>query len=278
MITFSRISPDPSLRDYIQGYWYIEDVKEDCVLNLVPDGYPEICFLLEQKVNFIGNEHYHSSLQDGLFGQFTKSIPFHLKKGNRMFMIKLYPWTPHHLFKLPVSETTDRVVPLEDLDSQLSWSEIKTQLLFTLSKMRVKALLDQFFIRQFAKKQSANAFIQYAVQQVFVKHGDLNLDVLNTKINASRRYIEKLFKQHIGVSPKQYAKLIRVKKASLLLLEENAYPNIKSVASSLGYYDYSHFSKDFKSITSFNPQDFLQLHNRPLMDNFEDYLSQWDYS
>ena len=60
------------------------------------------------------------------------------------------------------------------------------------------------------------------------------------------------------MSPKQYARLIRVKKASILMAGNSFMGNIGAVATNLHYYDQSHFIKDFKTVIGQTPSQYLK--------------------
>ncbi len=140
-------------------------------------------------------------------------------------------------------------------------------------------LLDDFFLKRMLSKPelAGSPFLRISVQKIFDSQGTLSLDRLFEKPHASRRYLEKQFKKHIGLSPKLYARVVRVKKASMCLLDPSYQGNLASIAASLQYFDQSHFLKDFKAIVGKSPTAFLADSDFPL-DNVEAYLGQWDYS
>ena len=121
-------------------------------------------------------------------------------------------------------------------------------------------------------------FLQFAVSQIFATNGTTSVDSLRNNISASRRYVEKLFKKNIGLTPKQFARLIRVKKASIFLQQKDFNGFLYSVSESLNYYDQSHFLKDFKMVVGSTPTQFLSKQSSLKIEGIESYLAQWDYS
>ena len=119
----------------------------------------------------------------------------------------------------------------------------------------------------------------YSIQQYFAASGQLTSNDLAAKLNCSRRYLELVFKEYIGISPKQYARVIRTKKASILL--SNAAKNklnLSNISYDMGYYDLSHFNKDFKAITQSLPSQFMGNLEQHALYRHESYLEQWGYS
>ncbi|MDF2188414.1 helix-turn-helix domain-containing protein [Paraflavitalea sp. CAU 1676] len=60
------------------------------------------------------------------------------------------------------------------------------------------------------------------------------------------------FKQYVGQAPKEYLKVIRFRRA-LRALQQRSYRSLTDLAHELGYYDQSHFIKDFTLFADYNP-------------------------
>lgn len=60
------------------------------------------------------------------------------------------------------------------------------------------------------------------------------------------------FKQYVGQSPKEYLKVVRFRKA-LQALQQKTYSSLTDLAYGLGYYDQSHFIRDFSLFSDYNP-------------------------
>jgi len=73
--------------------------------------------------------------------------------------------------------------------------------------------------------------------------------------NITPRYLQKLFYSHTGLSPKSYNKINRFQ-LSLQLIAKNNQP-FTSIAYDCGYFDQSHFIRDFKSFTGVTPSYYL---------------------
>lgn len=279
MIKFQRYEVAPGLRNYIQSYWYIQAGDQPEVLDLVPDGYPEISIALQTGNRLkVGEKAPLSYPGAGVIGQLSERTFLTLNPGDLIINIKLYPWTPKLLFKVPCWELNDAITDLEAITSVPSFRQVLRDLQSIRNIPVAIILLDQFFLKKVANLSADNSFLHFAVQQIFQSKGTLKIQSLTTKIQASRRYVEKIFKNRVGLSPKHYARLIRVKKASLLLLDDGFNGNVKEVANKLKYYDQSHFLKDFKDITRRSPTEFLQQEGNLTLDQLNVYLNQWDYS
>ena len=91
-------------------------------------------------------------------------------------------------------------------------------------------------------------------------HKLVNAQVAAAENIASFEYLQDSIKRmikksqpKIGMSPSQYAKVIRINNA-FKLKETSEKSTLTQIAYQLGYFDQSHFIKDFKSITNFTPK------------------------
>jgi methylphosphotriester-DNA--protein-cysteine methyltransferase len=69
-----------------------------------------------------------------------------------------------------------------------------------------------------------------------------------------------LFKEHVGVSPKAYAGIVRFQWAYQTWMHGQAQTFSRSHLGDY-YYDQSHFIKDFKRFTGFTPQRYRAVSN-----------------
>lgn len=75
----------------------------------------------------------------------------------------------------------------------------------------------------------------------------------------SRTYLYRIFSQTFGMSPRQYLSSLILDNAKFMLLEDHK--SIEEVAYNLGYYDVSHFSRQFKRWTGMTPSQYRNKMN-----------------
>ena len=86
----------------------------------------------------------------------------------------------------------------------------------------------------------------------------------------SRRTFERKFLNEIGVSPKTYAKIRRFGNTCLLMAGKRDV-NLMDVLHEGGYYDQSHFIKDFKYFSGRTPKKYVE--NNTELANFVDTVN-----
>lgn len=104
-----------------------------------------------------------------------------------------------------------------------------------------------------------------------------DLETLNRAVEASRligagtraedlaeaacvsfRTLDRLFARRIGLTPKEFLKIERLKIA-VAMMKARSEANLTAVAYSAGYYDQSHFNKDFHAMVGVTPKGFVRL-------------------
>lgn len=90
------------------------------------------------------------------------------------------------------------------------------------------------------------------VQLIRSSHGRITVSDLAKQSNMTIRTLERIFMEHIGLTPKKFIRLIRFQHA-LRTLRANGSTNFADLAYSCGYTDQSHLIKEFKSFSKHSP-------------------------
>ena len=85
---------------------------------------------------------------------------------------------------------------------------------------------------------------------------DITVKQIADFLNLNRVYFSTLFKERVGISPKQYLLNYRMHIATLMLSNNNA--SISVIANSVGYSDIYNFSKMFKQHYGVSPKKYTQ--------------------
>lgn len=120
-------------------------------------------------------------------------------------------------------------------------------------------LLNNFFMELLGSKKKSTAHPQLLAiyQQIVEKKGCCSVEELAHDLHCSKRTVQRLFKAHVGISPKNYLKTIRFNHACQLM---HQHPHIDwfDIVCECGYYDQMHFIHEFISIMGCPPQKFLE--------------------
>lgn len=83
---------------------------------------------------------------------------------------------------------------------------------------------------------------------------DMNVDSLAEAVGVSRSHLYRRMKERLGISPSDYIRIIRLKKASELLKNDDL--DISQIAYALGFSSQSLFSSTFKRLTGYTPSEY----------------------
>ncbi len=75
-------------------------------------------------------------------------------------------------------------------------------------------------------------------------------------IGVSPNYLSTIFREHMGVTFRDYVREERIKKAMQLIQETNL--KLYEIADEVGYQDAGHFSRAFKQVTGHSPQYYMK--------------------
>lgn len=94
------------------------------------------------------------------------------------------------------------------------------------------------------------------IDKIQIKNGCVVLKKLCDEMNINLRAVERSFHLNIGISPKEYIRIIRFNNV-LSALYNGSFKNWHELIYNFGYYDQSHFIHDFKTVTGFTPNNFM---------------------
>lgn len=96
---------------------------------------------------------------------------------------------------------------------------------------------------------------QYIAQRI---NEDVSREDIASHVNMNPDYLTRIFKKETGLTISDYILQERVELAKEMLVKTDL--PIGSIAASVGYNNFSHFSKMFKKATAINPQDYRKLY------------------
>lgn len=262
---FRILLPSPLLRRFVRYYWVLKchpDVPAQAEY-LASDGFEEIIFSYGGA--YLRTETLQGETRDQVIdrsyvvGCKTPGVTCSRYAALNIVGVKFWPQSLHSLLGVALSELDEKVVALRDL--QLPWlQDLELALFGARSEAVIKATLDRAFERS-SLGQHPNPLLDLSLQRIFAARGNLSVDDILRRTGCHYRTLEKQFKQHVGLSPKTLAKIIRFKHVMHALHAANqpgATTRLRDLSvQDFGFYDQSHFIKEFRYFTGATPTGFL---------------------
>lgn len=243
---FNNYPAHPTHVRVIKEFWVFQDTnKTPGRHKIIPDGYCEIIFHFGDPYRIKLNGDWEMQPNALFAGQITKHFFLENTGCSDTLGVKLYPDIAAELFRIDMSTVTDKVVDLGMVDTMQPLNELaKTR----SDKDRIE-IVSKWIDKLIFEK--AEWSIHSAVDIILERNGVVGIDSLSKKCGMSKRHLERLFKLKIGLSPKLLARIIRF--SYIFKNVEKSGPSWIDLAFKSGYFDQSHFIRDFKEFTGEEP-------------------------
>jgi len=218
--------PHPALQSYIDAYWTFRAGEEanPYAHRVLPDCCADIIYNMEESY---------------LVGTMTTFRDTIRQAGSSTIGIRFKPGGITAFYRLDLKEATNQAVPYND--KQLT--EIIHQ------RKDVKRKLDNYFLK---KLHTPYLPITAVMEDISAYKGQLSVADLISRHAMSERKLERIFKQHTGVSIKGMIRLVRFTNVLHIIKNSNG-TNLTGIAYAAGYYDQAHLCNEVKSFTGLTP-------------------------
>jgi AraC-like DNA-binding protein len=261
---FHTHQPVFPLDHFIENLIYTEGFSASHSLDrFLPDGNTEIIVDLTHRPQHIYDNETLQEVQTCRFawvsGVRTRPITIPSGNGSRMLIVSFKRGRAFPFYPFPISDLTDTVAEA-DLIFGGRFHDLREQLLIAKSIDRMFQLVENFLLLQAANTLPANSAarcIEYAVSSIIHKPTLQGLHQLSKEIGYSQKHFIALFRQQVGITPKQYLKIMRFQKA-IQAIEAKEIIHWSQIALGSGFYDQAHFIHDFKHFSGFTPKEYMK--------------------
>lgn len=254
---FKQFPPSDILKPYIRHYYIFEsDTDIEFEDTVFPSGDLELIFNLGQGVweSFTENRFSpHAPIE--FWGQLTKPLPIKSKGKHIMLGIRFYVHAAAYFFNDEIGVFNNQVSNPGDMIGP-PVKVLHAQLLETTSLQKRIALVESFLLKRLIRNEKKSFKINKVANILTSIRAENNISHIASKHGITPRYLHQLVYQYTGLSPKSFDKISRFQ-LSLKLITKNDQP-FTSIAYDCGYFDQSHFIRDFKSFTGLTPSAYLQ--------------------
>jgi AraC-like DNA-binding protein len=259
-----RLAPDARLAPWIVCYWMVEPDPQvhsdtpaaiDRQQLLIPDGHSELVFCLEGeftrwRVDAPGQRAQMRASY--VIGGRSHSVLTHTPGGLRLAGVKLDPRALRAMLRMPLNDLRDTTVACADIGSS-ALTELEDAAANLSSVDQLVGTFDCFFLRRLRDVADGSA-IQPLVQQIHATRGTQSILQWAREHRVDARTLERRFLARMGMTPKQYARIVRFKQSYLQLgmrCGGDRYTHLEP------YYDESHFNREFRYFLGASPMTWL---------------------
>ena len=252
-MNFENIIPDKAISLFVKNIWVFENADENSTacLPFFADGFPGLIF--QQTDNgLIVQPHNKTMPPLFLYGQTIQPIQLEVSGKYLIIIFQLYPFVLRTFFNILPQTINDNCYYLEESEERMA--ELHQQLLAGNTLQHKIATISALLLYYFEKKrQNLDFKIRQAVVSIMHTKGQEKIHALAGQLHINIRTLERRFLTETGLTPKQFANIIRFQ-SSLEQLNVKDFSKLTDVVFQHGFSDQSHFIKVFKAFTGKTPK------------------------
>ncbi|MCB0376037.1 MAG: AraC family transcriptional regulator [Sinomicrobium sp.] len=260
MIAKMHIPVYPLSQFIAHFFYYTGYTPQHSVERFLPDGEVQIIFDLTDYPKFIYDNETLKEIQScrnvWFSGFRTEPITIPSGKESEMLIVQFKKGKAFSFLTEPMQNLTNAVVDAE-LVLKATVLNIRERLLEARTPLQKFHVLEQELLTCYLDRLNENPFVDFAISKILASPDQCSIKTISDKAGFSQKHIIKLFKEHVGVTPKTFLKIVRFQKA-IRQIERQGPVDWAAVAYDCGFYDQSHFIADFRLFSGFTPTGYVR--------------------
>lgn len=259
---FNFYKPKPPLSKFVDNFWLYEGYEQQNTERILPTGTLELAINLRQnELRFYDAEcpencsRLSGAVVSGASGRgFTPGVA--------AFIIGVHfkPGGAFPFLGLPACELADTHVDLETL-----WGSSAGRLRERLCEARTATerfqLLHEALMGRLCDRVEQHYAVSAALEMFEKNQAVPRVREAAKYLNLSQRRFIQVFKAEVGMTPKLFSRIQRFQQTRSFI-QRNPSINWAGLAADLGYFDQSHFIREFLEFSGLSPTDYVNRHNR----------------
>ncbi|MEJ0056024.1 MAG: helix-turn-helix transcriptional regulator [Bacteroidota bacterium] len=219
----------------------------------MPDTGLVIGFQYKGRLSRLQNETETSLSISGISGLADHSRTFKNSAdiGTVLVFFKEAGATP--FFRQPLHELFRESVSLDNFMLHSELLCLEEQLAEAKTDAKRIAVVERFLIGRMTHTQP-DKLVMEALALIHKSKGNIRIKDLMDQLHISQSPLEKRFRQAVGTSPKKFASIVRLKN---VIRHYGSAGSLTTLGYQTGFYDQSHFIKEFKAFTGDTPEKFF---------------------
>ncbi len=256
---FQSYTPSKILQPYIAFLYTLKCRKSDYEDKIsefsLPSGFGHMGFHLRGSFYIIQNNEKQELERFYTVGQQSQS--YYIKSDSDMvqfYGVTFQPTGLWHFYGVDMHPITDKAIATTSLlksNIQAFTEEFDTK---QASAKRIK-LIENLLVNELSSVEPQLTVIDSAIQRINDTYGCCSIAELISNLKISERYLQKNFKKMVGITPSAYKRIVRF---NFIMgeIRKDTQLDCKGLSAFYNYYDFSHFSSDFKKYCGTCPSKF----------------------
>jgi AraC-like DNA-binding protein len=249
---FDTYIPCDPLKPYVRNFAITQTIEER-VYRVLPETGLVIGFQFKGRLSQIDGENTIPLGPSGITGIHDGYREFRNSEETGTLLVYFREAGASHFFKESLHELYGQSVSLDNflLRSELI---ILEERLKEAKKDAIRIQIVEQFLISRLKERAPDHLVLEALAVLHQRRGNIQIKELAKQLRISQSPLEKRFRQRVGTSPKKFASIIRLKYA---IQSYNPQFRLTALGYEAGFYDQSHFIKEFRHFTGEAPDHFF---------------------
>jgi AraC-like DNA-binding protein len=257
---FENYVPRDPITPFIESVFHFKDfVPDHSVERVVPTGH---VFLLFELDGFERHTFDNSTLELNktvsevwISGMHRNYISISAHENSEMLVIQFKPFGAYPFFHFPIEGLNERIVPARDLLGEAP-IQLRSHLMGISDSAARFRLVEDWLLERYDETKSPPSDFVTLVERLREAPID-RLSQLIEDYPASQKHLIGQFRKYVGLTPKYFQRIQRFNEILQKIQSQKAI-SWTDIAYECGYSDQSHFIKEFRHFSGFNPSEFLK--------------------
>ncbi len=241
-----NIAPSPPTASAVAAF-FIDEIDRDSHRVALPR--PEIQIVVR----------FGPSARNGLdahaFGMQQTVRRKLIRRGQRAVTASLQLGASKAVLGVPASAVAGSVLSLEDLWGRAAVQRLLDRLIGVSDTSEAVTIMEGAIAERLALVDARDAEMPLALEAA-ARLVSADVSSVAVDLGVSERHLRRLFREAVGMSPKQFARLARFRHA-LRAAREADRLSWAAIAATAGYYDQAHLIAEFRAIAGVTPRALL---------------------
>ncbi len=257
---YKTITPPPALEPFVDCFWILaaetaEGSAEAEPEIVLPDGKTELIVHFGDDFLKLEGEAYVRQARVLMSGQLTERILLRPTGTIGVVAARFKAAGAARFFHIPFEEIVDQVIDFSRYEKATS-TAIYDEVARAASHEDRLAAMQTLLERLLSVESQEDVFVRQACQYITKSEGEYSVQELVKLIGFSERQLERKFKKQVGITPKILSRIMRFQKFLAMTKTSNTL-TLSDAALACGYYDQSHFIRDFTRFSGVTPMHYL---------------------
>ncbi len=260
---FDSVAPGPPLAAFVEAIWHARGRIPYRAERILPNGKTILIFNLGAPFRTSAAAYPDGRInRDAWFvGPHATFMVNEPLAETHVVGVTFRPWGVTPFFNLHCGELADQTIDAE-LVVGAEAGFLRARLHDAPSARSRIAAIERFLVRRLRDVGTVLSPVQYAVARL--SNADASsIAAITDDLGVSRKHLGAIFKRRVGLPPKVYSRIRRFNRA-LSLLGGGSPHCLPEVALQCGYFDQSHFNREFAALSGGSPTTYSVRHHHHL--------------